>query len=253
LQDLCDVQIDESLVRISGNTFDAEIDRVKYQWEPREDGIDLVKDAKVTIGRRALDRNTYTTPRVVAQQNPSVYAHEQQQNTETNIKAQVAAEQVSKPIDLGYHKRANELGTLVHRAIELVMSGKDSVESYKSRLESALKEFLSSQQIEEVWSHARELRDHLESVGIDRSISVEVPVIGRLNDSTIAVGSIDLLATGGALKLIIDHKTDSKIELLDDVWAAHRAQLEFYQKLLPEYGIALNLVRSGQLIHAAGN
>lgn len=103
------------------------------------------------------------------------------------------------------------------------MSGKDSVESYKSRLESALKEFLSSQQIEEVWSHARELRDHLESVGIDRSISVEVPVIGRLNDSTIAVGSIDLLATGGALKLIIDHKTDSKIELLDDVWAAHRA------------------------------
>lgn len=253
LQDLCHVQVDESSVRISGNTFEAEIDRIKYQWEPREDGIDLVRDAKVAIGRRALDRNTYTTPRVAAQQNPSGYAHEQQQNAEISNKAQVAAVQVSKPIDLGYHKRANELGTLVHRAIELVMSGKDSVESYKSRLESALGEFLSSQQIEEIWTHARELRNHLESAGVNRSISVEVPVIGQLNDSTIAVGSIDLLATGGALKLIIDHKTDSKIEILDEVWAAHRSQLEVYQKLLPEYGIALNLVRSGQLIHAAEN
>lgn len=248
LQDLCDVQVAENSVQILGSSFDAEIDRVKYQCEPKENDLDLVLHAKLAIGRRALDFNTYSTPRISAQQNPSVVAHERQQNTQTNNKAQVTAVQVSEPIDLGYHKRANELGTLIHRAIELVMSGKNSVKSYKSRLEGALSEFLSSQQIEQIWLHAHYLKDNLKSAGIDRSISVEVPVIGQLTDSTIAVGSIDLLATGEKVKFIIDHKTDSKIEVLDDVWAAHRSQLEVYQKLLPEYGIALNLVRSGQVI-----
>lgn len=248
LQDLCDVQVNENSAQISGSTFYAEIDRIKYQWESKEADVDLVQHAKFATGRRALDFNAYSSPRIAAQQNPSKVAHERQQNTETCTQAQVTAVQVSEPIDLGYHKRANELGTLVHRAIELVMSGKNSVESYKSRLESTLGEFLSSQQIEQIWLHAHDLKDNLESAGIDRSISVEVPVIGQLNDSTIAVGSIDLLATGEKVKFIIDHKTDSKIEVLEDVWAAHRLQLEVYQKLLPEYGIALNLVRSGQVI-----
>lgn len=248
LQDLCGIKISETSIEIFGNVFDAQVDRISFKYEATRAPTNTLKLDKPAIGRYALDTNTYSGPLTPVQQTPSKSEDMIQTKSLEGDVTVVISTKISEPIELGFHKRANELGTLIHRAIELVLAGRETVETYKRRIETALEQFLTPKQIKEVWIHAHQLGEYLAKEGFGETVAVELPVLGKINDGNVVVGTIDLLASGANGKLVIDHKTDSKLDALNEVWAAHQVQLDKYQKLVPDSEVRLNLVRSGQLI-----
>lgn len=248
LQDLCGIKISETSIEIFGKVFDAQVDRISFKYEATRAPTNTLKLDKPAIGRYALDTNTYSGPLTSVQQTPSKSEDMMKSKSLEGDVTVVISTKISEPIELGFHKRANELGTLIHRAIELVLAGRETVETYKRRIETALEQFLTPEQIKQVWIHAHQLGEYLAKEGFGEAVAVELPVLGKINDGNIVVGTIDLLASGANGKLVIDHKTDSKLDALNETWAVHQVQLDTYQKLVPDSEVRLNLVRSGQLI-----
>lgn len=247
LNTLADVRIEDKSVQINGQIFDAQIDRVAYQWKEAVGNRAVQGSAPVMFGRNALVFKANTEPRVSAQINPSVMPVE---NTGEPIRGsmEIRAEAYSTPLDLGIHAKANSLGTLVHRLVEVVMAGLDDVPAYRQRLESALLNHLDLDIIANLWAQAKSLKAHLTQQDETSSFASEVPVLGTLDGQSVVVGSMDLVVHGKLMKLIVDHKTDLASSDEAALWAKHKEQLAVYQSLNSEFEVVLNVVRTGRML-----
>jgi ATP-dependent exoDNAse (exonuclease V) beta subunit len=253
LQDLCDIKVEPGEVTILGKKFAALVDEMSYSWSHPTESLNPNTVPKPSFGRLALDLNSISTSRVPAQVNPSLI-----EQSLLNLNAKPAnfssfeISQINDVIDLGKQERANELGTLVHRLIELVISGKDNIQVCSDIITNALSKFIPKEAVDSLWKHARKLKFELAGANGNLTLGAEVPVLGTLDGKTVVVGSVDLLVSDQVGGKIIDHKTDSKLDDLDAVWSAHRTQLSVYAGLLPGHSVSLNLIRSGQLLSSKG-
>jgi ATP-dependent exoDNAse (exonuclease V) beta subunit len=240
LQKRINMQLEENeIVLGSGERFQAVVQyaSAKDEFQISEGGVLVLP----RFGRRAMDDALPVPDFSPDSRSPS-------QHEEAVPMAAVAFETVAyaPPLNLPEHPDAAAVGTFVHRVFEL---GCVDERTRPHLLAEAQK----------LWPQDGGDVLHALATQVDAfyaclssklgftEFTSEVPVFGLDDKGTVVNGIIDMLAESGQDKLVIDHKTDRGVDgarLLE----RHLPQMLDYQLLLGEVGLAVNAVRSGQLI-----
>lgn len=243
LQKHINMQLEENeLVLGAGARFQAVVQyaSAKDEFQTTEGGMPVLPG----FGRRAMGE-------VRPMPNFSPDSRSPSQHEEAAPMAACAFETVeyAPPLNLPDHSDAAAVGTFVHRAFELGGVDKRSrpyllVEAQKLWPEEG------GNLLDALAAHVEAFYECLSSKLGFAEFASEVPVFGLDDKGSVVNGIIDLLAESGTSKLIIDHKTDRDVDG-ERLLERHLPQMLDYQLLLGEVVLAVNAVRSGQLIVAS--
>ncbi|MBF0289609.1 MAG: UvrD-helicase domain-containing protein [SAR324 cluster bacterium] len=216
---------------------------------PEEQTVVGVDSAIVPFGRITLNYNDIPNAQV-AQVAPSLILEINQKNGVPPVQqSEIQSFNYANNLDfspLEKDKNAAEIGTLIHRVYEVMLTQPNLSE----QLFALLPELNSRIDLKEaLLSQIQEFKKGLFSKFAIISLNTEVPILAKTDEGVIINGIIDLLAETEKGYWVVDHKTDRKPDF--DQFAHHYAQLLGYSKFTkmkkPVLGLCVNWVSAGIL------
>lgn len=253
LESLTQFKVQDKTVTIQGQEFPAVVDRIVYaidkaNFEPRAD-ID-VAPAKV-VGRLAIQARPMSLDTKPAQISPSQLRVEVSDEAPSDSKFKVS--RISDSIEFEQTLQMSELGTDIHRVLEIVLSGHEEHLKSPEVIAAFGARQLSPQHLEQLVALGKNIRSQFENEPGTARVYVEQVVMGPSGESdTVAVGQVDCFISGKQGGVVIDHKSGVLAKDPQALWDTYRVQLEVYGELFGDARYGLVRVRAGEVLESLG-
>jgi ATP-dependent exoDNAse (exonuclease V) beta subunit len=254
LTDLTGLTIDTNTMCINNNTYPCRV--IKAGKDPVDiSDSDAQHSAPLPeYGRRAIKPGTMPqslTPEAVR---PSVHDEEQDDGTdkaETEVAslAELQEHAYAKPLDIDIDLPPTDLGTLLHRAFEIMQ-----FDCSHTKLNRATRFSFTPEQYNALHQQSAAFYTWVQNKFNPEYLHAEASILATDNNGSVISGYIDLLIETKEGYWIIDHKTDNT-DNLEARFAYYLPQLQMYADSIrqqcpdkPVLGVGVNWVRDGVVI-----